>query len=1043
MGTMEPMHDAAGEDLRAHDRFVRRLAQRLVTNADDADDVAQDAWVVALTREWPKTAAFGAWLAGIARNVSWHRHRDRARAAARAHGLGEDCEVIDSNSPLDLVARIELERRLLDRVLALSEPRRSIVLLRLREDLTSAQVGAKLGLPEGTVRWHLKAALEELRARLDAEHEGKRHAWWPGLLEIATRAAGPEQIGRLLPPTHAQPWVLRLLSKSFQGLLAMKIQGSIAALAMATIVAVAFIELESGETESARRAESRSASPTAAPLLQDDAAATVDRTREGATPATTASATIPALTIVGRCVDELGAPLPDVAVLLGFAESEPSIAEHASVDPTTTGADGRFRMGVDPPAGAPAAQVVRFAKDGRIPRILSTFEPIGESVDLGDIVLEPGLSIEGRVVDDHGRPVAGATISTSTEFEFSPFSRETDGLELSAITTQTDEGGRFRLEGLSPGWVLVVANARDYVITPSAPIGLEKNRPVHGVEIVLPSLGERRIEGRCLDELGNPVPHANLSDSFHVGNAGGSRGIETDPDGRFHIRTLEPVPHLLTFEHEGQVVSAADVMPGTLDVVLQIAPAPRAQLRVRDRASGEPIEAFEAEVWQFVAEGLGSSVSVPGSNHPGGKASFVRPSARCRVEVRAPGYLDGASPEFEPDVIPSEIVMDLAPAAPIRGIVQANGVAVADARVVLLDASGSMEELGFVIRAAIPYGGESSAITSADGRFAIRGMGLGPRIFVRAEAKGYAATQVGPFEWPTGILPDPIVVDLSRGGSIEGEVRVAKDRSRTGIAVAASNGFGKPLLTRTDARGAFHFVNLTPGPWEVELRTEEPDPRFLGRRIGSPSNAPIPSNCTVVADATTRIDLTMDETGARISGRVVSKAALAPGFVVTAYPIVDREVFAARSKSHSAKDPEWVEGAIRAPVLPDGSFDLDVRSMTCCRLVLSDEIRSFSPTVRIEALVDLAPGRNRFDFEARFGRIEIPAAAKADAKAVGSDRVEWWKGSSLTCFAAGEGYRRADGGLTLEFVPEGAVDVRIDGVWTTVNVREGETTRID
>jgi hypothetical protein len=59
-----------------------------------------------------------------------------------------------------------------------------VVLMRFYRGLTSGEIATALQAPEGTVRWRLKAGVDELRRRLDQEHGGRRDEWLRGLAPL-------------------------------------------------------------------------------------------------------------------------------------------------------------------------------------------------------------------------------------------------------------------------------------------------------------------------------------------------------------------------------------------------------------------------------------------------------------------------------------------------------------------------------------------------------------------------------------------------------------------------------------------------------------------------------------------------------------------------------------------------------------------------------------------------------------------------------------------------------------------------------------------
>jgi DNA-directed RNA polymerase specialized sigma24 family protein len=79
-------------DLMATDAWIRTLSRRLVTNHNDAEDVAQDAWVRTLTARPSLQRGSQLWLFKVVRNLvvsqqrSITRRNQRERAVFRRVG---------------------------------------------------------------------------------------------------------------------------------------------------------------------------------------------------------------------------------------------------------------------------------------------------------------------------------------------------------------------------------------------------------------------------------------------------------------------------------------------------------------------------------------------------------------------------------------------------------------------------------------------------------------------------------------------------------------------------------------------------------------------------------------------------------------------------------------------------------------------------------------------------------------------------------------------------------------------------------------------
>src|SRR5262245_15493884 len=137
------------DDLLAQVGWIREVARGMVADASRADDLAQDACVVALETPPRDPRSIRSWLHSVLRNLRRQggrgelRRRAREAAAARAERLeGAD----------DLLERAEMQRRVVEAVLGLEEPYRSTILWRYFEDQAPREIARRLGVPATTVQ---------------------------------------------------------------------------------------------------------------------------------------------------------------------------------------------------------------------------------------------------------------------------------------------------------------------------------------------------------------------------------------------------------------------------------------------------------------------------------------------------------------------------------------------------------------------------------------------------------------------------------------------------------------------------------------------------------------------------------------------------------------------------------------------------------------------------------------------------------------------------------------------------------------------------
>lgn len=143
-----------------------RVAYSVLRNRDDAEEVAQEAFVRAYRRfhELRDRDRFRAWLV----RICWRLALDRLRADRRRRRR-EDAAAAEpaaGRSVEEVAAGREIEARVLDAVAALPDGLRLVVVLAAIEGHDMAVVGRLLRVPEGTVRSRLHRARRALAEKL-------------------------------------------------------------------------------------------------------------------------------------------------------------------------------------------------------------------------------------------------------------------------------------------------------------------------------------------------------------------------------------------------------------------------------------------------------------------------------------------------------------------------------------------------------------------------------------------------------------------------------------------------------------------------------------------------------------------------------------------------------------------------------------------------------------------------------------------------------------------------------------------------------------
>jgi RNA polymerase sigma-70 factor (ECF subfamily) len=164
---------AFGALVRKHQRVAYMTALGVTGRPEDAEDVAQEAFLVALERleDCRDPARFLGWLLTIVRN--------RGRNYLRREGLRRG-EVIPPHlasgepGPERDLDRSRLTASLEEALGELNEVRRQVVLLHDLEGWKHREIAETLDIPEGTVRSHLHFARKALREALEGMGETPR-----------------------------------------------------------------------------------------------------------------------------------------------------------------------------------------------------------------------------------------------------------------------------------------------------------------------------------------------------------------------------------------------------------------------------------------------------------------------------------------------------------------------------------------------------------------------------------------------------------------------------------------------------------------------------------------------------------------------------------------------------------------------------------------------------------------------------------------------------------------------------------------------------
>lgn len=172
--------------VREHGRFVFKVAYSVLRNREDAEDAAQETFLRAMksVREFLKVEDQKAWLARVAWRIAVDRARRTKHGSTDNEALIAQLREIESQMAEATAEAMGAEALVInDQMLGLlqslivSLPRElcDVVTLSTVQELTSSEIAAVLGIPEGSVRTRLMRAKALLREKFEAKLTGRSH----------------------------------------------------------------------------------------------------------------------------------------------------------------------------------------------------------------------------------------------------------------------------------------------------------------------------------------------------------------------------------------------------------------------------------------------------------------------------------------------------------------------------------------------------------------------------------------------------------------------------------------------------------------------------------------------------------------------------------------------------------------------------------------------------------------------------------------------------------------------------------------------------
>ncbi len=737
-------------DILQHAEWVRRLALALVRDPDEADELAQETWEVALIRPPRDAGPLRPWLAGVARNLARMRARSSGRRTRREQAA-EPPEPV--SSPEELLARVELQQRIARHVLDLAEPYRSTLLLRYYEGCSASDIARRQQVPAGTVRWRLKRGLDEVRRQLDDAHQGDRKRWALVLAPLT----------RAVPPPVAAPAGL-----SLSRTLAMKTSLKIGLVILVAVLAVfGYRHATRDRSEPGNDARAAGAVATPPPTQSH----TVPTSHVFATREAREDDPAGTLRLEGQVIDGNEDPVGGAIVAI---DTHPPRT-------VTSEADGSFvferLLGREYKLEARAGD--GYAGPAYL-RLTDKTEPVILRVGHG-----AAITVEVRDADS-GDPIEGATVELRSQLSW---------------TATTDAGGIARLRGVGGSGFDMSLKVTAHGYAPA-------------LRRVSPTPGDNRresmtlhrgagVSGLALTVDGAPIAEACVlavatAEPFPLSEPRRDC-VTTDDDGAWSIPSVAPGSYRFVLSHP-------DFEPASTAPVVVDGVTPRTGIEIRAGAGGEirgtvrsaeGVAMAAADVRVIASGGVAWRTAYHAFTDARGHY-VLRGLPRRRAQLVAT-HAAGASELVDVDLIDvAKATADLT--LSIRGaidgtVVTGDGEPVPEAQVVVEpDWSGDAgEHARWMVR------GDQYRIADSGGTFRVGGLPAGS-YRLRAARPGTSEsllwTQVGQVV-PTGTTG--MKLEISSPGTIVGRVQYDDGSVPSAFTVAVGYGPPRPFAT-TDGR---------------------------------------------------------------------------------------------------------------------------------------------------------------------------------------------------------------------------------------------------
>ncbi len=556
------------------------------------------------------------------------------------------------------------------------------------------------------------------------------------------------------------------------------------------------------------------------------------------------------LTISGIVVDKAGDPVQGVNVACN------PIVDNGEGENVLTTEDGTFSLrGFSPNVDVE----IRVSGRGYTAPKLGPLSTGDSGLEDIEIVVAPGASITGVVVDTAGKPLPDMFVSVaSADGSFN------NGSEL------TGPDGEFVIKSLDAGsYRLTVRRRNSWSQNQQGEqeVTVTQGQELTGVRLVFEAGPGSTISGRITNAAGEAIEGASVNAYSPTG--GSSAYVQADTEGKYELTVDEGLSYNMQIHHprySHQQREGIEAGTRNLDVVLEGRGTVEGQ--VVDATTGRPIANFEITHSQGLANdeySYQTSNYVSFYDEEGHFSIDTVEAGEATIYAKAAGYAPQIQhvPYVAPDDVTGGVQFRLQPGASIEGVVRdMQGAPVQNARI-------------FLLAQVQPWmlnnnSSGAAATTDAEGRFDIHSVG-------EDLAK---ITAIHP-DFPDTTVDVQLVhgqsthveIVMTGGATIEGTVYA------NGAPIANQHVFAQSLAqgqhrSTTDANGFYTLDKLPAGEVMIQAQVT---------RDGATKS----QNKTVTVEAgfTTTVDLSVDFGSGAIEGTItIGGQAISEGFVVASMP---------------------------------------------------------------------------------------------------------------------------------------------------------------